>query len=77
MSENERPPTDRELAARALSRCGHAPVLLDSMSTDRIATIARLIDSTGNLASGARERLRLVLVDHYEEQKATAEDLDE
>ena len=63
-------------ATRVLARCGHAAVLADCLSPSRLARVAALELKDGKLTDQAREKVRQILVKHYEAAKATHADLD-
>lgn len=59
-----------------MAACGRAPVALQAMDAGELAQVAALCDDEGNLCGDGQEKLRLLLVTHYERLKATDADLE-
>ncbi len=60
-------------AARVFAQLGKAPNCAASFGVDERVEVAKLCNDDGSLNEGAREAFRLLLVEHYAENKATVE----
>lgn len=65
-----------ERAERVLACLGFAPVRLRCLSELEIQRVAELLRPDNTLVADAREKYRLIMVEHYESQKATDEETD-
>lgn len=68
---------DKTKAGYVLTRAGMGLVVLDDMRAEHVAAIEELLEPGGTLAAGYRERLRVILLEHYEQQKAAVDVVDD